>query len=734
MKEVKTPISRRYFLKSTGCLTIGFPLLSSCWSAAGASVLNDNIPSSLKRHPTINAWMEVLEDGSVRIFTGKLELGQGIRTAIAQVAAEELDMDINLIEVHLAETGRTPDESYTAGSASIENSAMSVRYAAAAGREKLLALAAQKLNTNPDQLSLKEGVIIASNGEDRLTFAEVLEGAQIEDEISLPVALKPKDQYRWVGKAVPRKDIEHMVRGEPVYVQDLRFPGMVHARVIRPTSYQAKLQGFDKEALNQQVPGLLKTVVNGSFLGVIAEEEYQAVKAQAFLQTNARWASSEPLPQDQPLQEYLKSLPARTENVLEKGSFNTSGSKKTVKATYFKPYIMHASIGPSCAVALYDQDQLHLWSHSQGVYRLRESLQAMLGMVPEQIHIKGVPGSGCYGHNGADDVAADAALLAMAYPGKHIRLQWSREDEHGWEPYGCAMIMEAEASLDTSGRVQQWRYELWSDTHSTRPGGEAANLLPARYLEQPFQMQSYGYSGGGYRNSEPYYNIPNLKIDAHFFDGPLRVSALRSLGAFANVFAIESFMDELAAQAGKDPLAFRLMHAQDERTSDLLKKLQELTRNQKAGANEGIGYAFSRYKNVAAYCAVAAKVAVDKNSGEVQVQKMWATIDAGETINLDGLKNQTEGGMIQAASWTLKEEVLFDQQHITSRNWGSYPIFRFRDVPQVEVAVIDRPDQPALGAGEAAQGPAGAAIANAVYQACGKRVRHLPIRPEKITG
>lgn len=734
MKQVQAHISRRNFLKTTGCLTIGFPLLSSCWPASGEASLNDALPRSLERHPKINAWLEVLEDGRVRVFTGKIELGQGIRTAIAQVAAEELDMDPDRVEVYLAETGRTPDEGYTAGSGSIENSAMSVRYAAAAGREKLLELAAQKLNTHTDQLTLKDGLISTSDGDSRLTFAEVLEGAQIEDEVRLPIALKPKEQYRWVGKAIPRKDIEHMARGEQVYVHDLRFPGMVHARVVHPKTYQSQLLEFDQEKLKKSISGLLKIVINGNFLGVIAEEEYQAVKAQLFLQANAKWSSPKPLPQGQPMDEYIKSLPARTENVQEKGNPGTlNDAANTLKVQYFKPYIMHGSIGPSCALALYDQDQLYIWSHSQGVYPLRESLQKMLELPLEQIHIKGVPGSGCYGHNGADDVAADAALLAMAYPGKHVRLQWSREDEHGWEPYGSAMIMEAAASLDSSGRIEYWQYDLWSDTHSTRPGGDPGNLLPARYLENPFQMQSYGYSGGAYRNAEPYYTIPNLKIDAHFFDGPLRVSALRSLGAYANIFAIESFMDELAEQAGKDPLEFRLMHSEDERAIAVMKKLQELTKNQKMEENEGIGYAFSRYKNVAAYCAVAAKMAVDKNDGTVQVQNMWAAIDAGEVINLDGIINQTEGGMIQSASWTLKEEVLFDKQHVNSLNWGSYPIFRFNDVPQVRVAVINRPAEAPLGAGEAAQGPAGAAIANAVYRACGKRVRHLPIRPEKIT-
>ncbi|GAB3333639.1 xanthine dehydrogenase family protein molybdopterin-binding subunit [Larkinella ripae] len=684
----------------------------------------------MRQQPQINAWLEVLDDGRVRVLTGKLELGQGIRTAIAQVAAEELDMEPNRVEVHLAETGRTPHEGYTAGSGSIENSAMSVRYAAAAARQKLLELAARRWNKPVDQVRLANGRVLVQGGKDQLTFAQLLNGVQLTDEVRLPVKLKPKAEYRWVGKAIPRADIEKMVRAEPVYVQDMRLPGMVHARVVRPLAYGAKLRSFDPAVLQKTVPGVLKTVVNGNFLGIIATEEYEAVQAQLIAREQAKWETAPALPDDQKLPDYIKKLPAKTRNVKETGdvkAVETTGGN-SLKASYFKPYHMHASIGPSCALALYQMEKLHIWTHSQGVYPLQEALKKMLNLPADAIHVVGVPGSGCYGHNGADDVAADAALLAMAYPGKPVRLQWSRDDEHGWEPYGSAMQMDVEARLDSSGTITHWRYGVWTDSHSTRPGGEPGNLLAARSIEKPFPQPSSGYSGGGYRNSEPYYAIPNLKIDAHFFEGPLRVSALRSLGAYGNVFAIESFMDELAEKAGKEPLAFRLAHLEDERAVAVVTKLQELTRAEKTGTGEGIGFAFARYKNVATYCAVAAKLHVDVKTAQVRVVKMWAVIDAGEVINLDGIKNQTEGGLIQAASWTLKEEVTFDKEHVSSRDWVSYPIFRFSDVPETEVVVIDRPTEKPLGAGEAAQGPAGAAVVNAIYRACGKRIRQLPVR------
>ncbi len=731
MKEnihTSSSLSRREFLKGAGCLTIAFPLFGTCWLPDTNESLEDTLPGSLKGQPQINAWLEILPEGKIRVLTGKMELGQGIRTAIAQVAAEELDMDIEKVEVHLAETGRTPHEGYTAGSGSIENSAMSVRYAAAAARQKLLELAAQQLNTKADQLDTANGRVFVRGRKQELTFAQILNGTQIKDEVRLPVKLKEKASYRLVGKAIPRKDIERMVRGEQVYIQDWRFPGMVHGRVVRPVAYEAKLISFDQTTLRQKFPGILKTVVNGNFLGLIATDEYEAIQAEAFLKEHTKWTPGQALPEED-LQTYIRKLPGKMEQVKVKGDTTHAANANSplLKASYFKPYLMHASIGPSCGIALYDHSILHVWSHSQGIYPLREALSKMLELTAEQIHIVGVPGSGSYGHNGADDAAADAALLAMAYPGKHVRVQWSREDEHGWEPYGSAIAADLEACLDQSGKITYWGSQVWTDSHSTRPGADPATLLPARHINTPFTMQSAGYTGGGHRNAEPYYAIPNLRIEAHFFEGPLRVSSLRGLGAYANIFALESFMDELAEKAGKDPLTFRLTHLEDERAIAVVKKIQELTKNEKTSKPEGIGFAFSRYKNSATYCAIAAKVSVEMGTGEVRVHKMWASIDAGEVINLDGIINQTEGGMIQSASWTLKEEVSFDSRHVNSLDWLTYPIFRFSDVPQVEVAVINRPQEKPLGAGEAAQGPTSAAIANAVYQASGKRIRHLPI-------
>jgi CO/xanthine dehydrogenase Mo-binding subunit len=681
----------------------------------------------------------------VRVLTGKIELGQGIATAVAQVAAEELELDLSQVEVLLAETGRTPDEGYTAGSNSIEASAMSVRYAAAAAREKLLGLAAQKWNVPVSALTTTRGYIRLANGarpassvEDALSFSEVLGGRQITDEVHEPVTLKPREQYRLVGTPAPRRENIPIVGGRPAYVHDLRFPGMVHARIVRPPGYGATLSRFDESAVRGKFPGLLKIVINGSFLGVVAAHEYDAIEAQQWLRENADWSDGPHLPEIAPggLPAYLKTLPVAAQKVHATGDVGLLQTNSSLKTEYFKPYLMHGSIGPSCAIAMYDNKKLDIWTHSQGVYPLRQTLAALLHIPPEDIHVKGVAGSGCYGHNGADDAAADAALIALAFPGKHVRLQWSREDEHGWEPYGSAMVMQMEALLDDTGKISHWKHTLWSDTHGTRPGGNPANLLAARYIDHPVSARPSGFSGGANRNAEPYYTIPNQLVEANFFSGPLRTSSLRSLGAYANIFAIESFMEELAVQAGKDPFAFRLLHLEDPRARDVLNRLQAITTNGSpdtyphpypATTSSGIGIAFSRYKNSGTYCAVAARVFVDASTREVRVQKMWAVVDAGEAINPDGIKNQIEGGMVQSASWTLYEQVRFDEKKITSLGWSTYPVMRCNQAPELEVVLIDRPDQPAYGAGEAAQGPAAAAIVNAIFHACGKRIRQLPV-------
>jgi len=505
---------------------------------------------------------------------------------------------------------------------------------------------------------------------------------------------------------------------------------MLHARVYRPPSYGARVISIPSDKV-EGIPGVLKLIRDGNFVGLIAKEEYQAIKALQVLQMESNWEQTSLHPaQDLLMKEMMAE--AKGEEVEKTMDRPFTENNETVIARYTKPYQMHASIGPSCAVAQFDGESLMVWSHTQGVYPLRRTLADLLDMKEENIRVKGVPGAGCYGHNGADDAAADAALLAKAHPGFPVRLQWMRYDEHAWEPYGSAMVFELMGNV-TNGRISAWRTKLWSDTHSTRPGGKAGHFLAARSLENPRKFDAGGFSAGSYRNSIPLYDFPK-EIIHHKYKGPLRTSALRSLGAYGNIFALESFMDELAYSGGIDPVRFRLDHLKNERAKEVIRLAAE-----KAGWNHyqnnngsGIGIAFSQYKNTAAYLAVVVEVQVDKAKKNYLIKKMTAAIDAGQAINPDGLKNQTEGGIIQAASWTLFEEVKYDKKGIISTNWETYPIMRFASVPEIEVHVIDRPNEKPLGAGEAAQGPVGAAIANAIFSATGSRLRDLPLKPDKI--
>ena len=718
--------NRRTFIKQLGYVSVGFSILgTACVTETHKKTAGFGDLPEKPNEDRINAWIQVLEDGRIKVLTGKMELGQGIRIAVAQVAAEELNTAIDLVEVNLAETGITANEGYTAGSHSIEASAMSIRNAAASAREILKELAGNKLKTDKKELDLKDGFIL--NGEQKVSFFEVLEGKQIEKSIDAPTEFKGKTSRKIVGRPIKRKDISKMVVGEHTFVQDLRFPGMLHARIIRPSSYTSKLKSINKKVFSAK-EGLLKLVKIGDFLGVISEEEYQAVQLQREIFANTKWETAAQLPAGD-LKSHIKNLESEAAVEEDRGDWENEIKSASIqhKASYFKPYIMHAANGPSCAVAIFQDEKLKVWTHSQGVYPLRETLAPMLDIPVDHIHVIGTPSSGCYGHNAADDVAAEVALLAKNYPGKHIRLQWMRDEEHGWEPYGTPMAFEIEAGLSSEGKIVGWKYDFWSDVHSTRPGGNPDNLLPARYLGESYKKPEGGFKGGAVRNSVPYYDIAALRTQSHIFSGPLRKSALRSLGAFGNIFAIESFMDELAHKAGKDPIQFRIDHSSDLRSIECLEKLQQKINSVKKGENQGIGVAFSRYKNSASYCAVAALVEVNED-GEASVKKMWAVIDAGECINPDGLKNQTEGGMIQAASWTIKEEVLFSEQHIISLDWNSYPIFRFPETPKTDVEVIDRVEEAPLGAGEAAQGPAGAAVVNAIFDATGIRIRNLPVK------
>jgi CO/xanthine dehydrogenase Mo-binding subunit len=488
--------------------------------------------------------------------------------------------------------------------------------------------------------------------------------------------------------------------------------------------------------------GVLNVVRDGNFLGVIAEREGQARVAARALAKSARWKTPNDLPESGGIYEWLKQANSRLEEVATKGNVDVS-STDTVRATYQRPLQAHASISPAAAVALYDESGLTVWSHAQGMYPLREAIAHALDLPIDNVRCIHSEASGCFGHNGADDAACDAAALAMSLPGRPIRLRWERADEFRWEPFGPAMQIETQAVLDDDGVITDWQYDLWSCPHTSRPRGveSAGNLIYARHKKDPLPIPPPRSipqpNGGADRNAVPLYDFDNVQVNKHLVtDIPVRGSSLRGLGAYANIFAIESFMDELAHSSGADPFEFRLRHLGDERAVDVLERLREesgWTARPEKGGGTGWGIGFARFKNLSSYLGVVMQLRVDERSREIELAKATAVCDAGLVINPDGLKAQIEGGIVQSASWTLKEQVRISSSQIETRDWSTYPILRFDEVPEVTVHLIDRPGEKSLGVGETAQGPTAAAIANAVFHATGRRLRQLPFTPDRLS-
>ena len=518
----------------------------------------------------------------------------------------------------------------------------------------------------------------------------------------------------------------------------MRLPGMLHARIVRPPSYDAQLTECDTSAV-EKLPGFVKVVRDGNFLAVVAQKEFQAIKAMKALSAAAKWKETPGLPKQDDLLRVLTSLKSDDTTIFQQSDPSAIG-QRTIEATYTRPYQSHGSIGPSCAVAQLVGDAMTVWTHTQGVYPDREGIAEMLKVPLASVRLIHVEGSGCYGHNGADDAAADAALIARALPGAPVRVQWMREQEHAWEPFGPAMVTKLKASLDGNGRIVDWNFDVWTNTHSMRPGG-AGSMLAAQHMAEPFAVPEPKPlplpAGGGDRNAIPIYKFPNAHVVHHFIPSmPVRISAMRALGAYHNVFSIESFMNELAELAGADPVEFRLKHLEDKRGRDVIERAAKefgWQNGQKAPPDRGYGFAFARYKSLAAYCAIASEVEVNRETGRPRLVRAVAAVDSGQVVNPDGLTNQIEGAIMQSMSWTLYEAVTFDDTRITSIDWQTYPILRFDAVPdKIDVHIINRPGLPFLGSGETGQGPAAASIANALANATGKRLRDLPLSRQKI--
>jgi CO/xanthine dehydrogenase Mo-binding subunit len=733
-------LDRRRVLAGGGALIVSFSLSDAFAQGQGdqpAAAPAPKPPGSLATAPYLDSWIRIDADGSITAFTGKAELGQGFKTAFQQIAAEELDVPFDSLKVVTADTTLTANEGYTSGSHSMQDSGTAVQNAAAQVRELLVAEAAQRLDLPPENFRTENGAVVAPDGQ-RFGYGDLVAHGILHVEARPTSNLKDPATYKVMGQPVPRVDIPAKVTGGAAYVQDMRLSGMVHARVVRPPSYGAQLTDCDTSAF-EKLPGVVKVVRDGNFLAVVAKKEFQAIKAMAALSAAANWKETPSLPKQDDLLRVLTSLPSQDKTIFQQSNPSVTGAR-TLEATYTRPYQSHGSIGPSCAVAQFADGAMTVWTHTQGVYPDRQGIAEMLRVPPASVRCIHVEGSGCYGHNGADDAAADAALIARALPGTPVRVQWMREQEHAWEPFGPAMVTKLKASLDGNGAIADWNFEVWSNTHSMRPGG-AGSMLAAQHMAQPFAVPAAKPiplpEGGGDRNAIPIYKFPNARVVHHFIpDMPVRISAMRALGAYHNVFSIESFMDELAAVAGADPVEFRLKHLEDPRGRDVINKAAQgfgWQKGQKPPRNRGFGFAFARYKNLAAYCAIASEVEVNRETGRPRLVRAVAAVDSGQVVNPDGLINQIEGAILQSMSWTLYEAVTFDDTRITSIDWQTYPILRFNSVPDsVEVHVINRPGQPFLGSGETGQGPAAASIANAIANATGRRLRDLPLTRKRI--
>jgi nicotinate dehydrogenase subunit B len=730
-------LSRRHFTQSLAIVVASFTLPRAALGQAPGT-----LPFSLRNNRKLEGWIRLEPDETVTVFTGKAELGQGVLTALAQIAAEELDVAFDKIRMVSADTSRGPDEQYTFGSQSIEQSGSAIRAASAQARASLLVAAARRFGAPAEDLQIKLGVIASREGK-RATFWEVASGDPdlLKGEVPATAALKKPSDYLIVGKSINRVDLPGKLTGAPSYVQDIRLPGMVFARVVRPPRYGASLIACDEAAV-RSLPGVIAVVRDGNFLAVAARREEQAIAARNALLSAARWSNDAvPLPDIADLHAELTKLRAETIVVGTAGQSEPMPDHvERVSSEYTRSYLSHASIGPSCAVACLKDGRMTVWSHTQGAFPLRGNLATVLGMNNGQVDVIHVAGAGCYGHNGADDAALDAALVARAVPGVPVKLQWMRDDEFAWSPFGPGMAMKLEAALAADGKIVDWSYDLWSNSHAMRPGQPGGvNLLASWGLSTPFSKSPPPHIpqpfGDGDRNAVPYYELPRKEIRNHLLlDAPVRNGSFRTLGSHGNIFAIECFMDELADVAGTDPIAFRLAHLRDPRARAVLEAVADhagWTPGKTGDGRYGRGMAFCRYKSIGMYAAAVVDVDVDRKTGLIKVPRVVMAADLGLVVNPDGAKNQLEGGIIQAVSLTLNEQVAFDRREITSRDWSGYPILTFPEIPRIEIRLMDRSDS-SLGAGEGSLPPTSAALANAFAHATGRRLRELPMTAERV--
>ena len=695
------------------------------------------LPASLIDHPRLDQWLAFDLPGRVTVMTGKVELGQGILTALVQIAADELDVAPARIDLVSGATMRTPNEGYTAGSLSTSISGGAIRLVCADARGQLLALAAEGLRCAVAELSIDDGSILRGGAATGLDWWSLASRLDLGREVRGTAPVKRAAEHRQIGHDLPRRDLPAKLFGA-AFIHDLAPAPLLHARVVRAPRRFAHLASLDEAALRRAAREPVEVLREGEFLAVLAPGEQAVARASTWARERLTWSGGDALEQTFDEPSWLETLPS-VQRVVQAGpDAAAAGAHTTVRSVYSRPFLAHASIGPSCALAQFAEGRLTVLTHAQGVFPLREAIARALGLDPTTIDVEHQQGSGCYGHNGADDAAFDAALIALRRPGSWIRVLWTREDELSAAPFGAAQRVAIEATLDREGRPVRWHLDVLSPTHVARPGaGGHINLLGAEALpDGPAHRESVDFpddkGGGASRNTLALYEIPQHITHRFIPHLPVRTSALRGLGAFANVFAIECMMDELAEAAGRDPVAYRLSLLTDPRARRVVERAAAMAGwepGAEIGTGRASGLAFSRYKNTAAYLALVVEVEVDE---AVRVTRVWCAADAGLVVSPDGARNQIEGGIIQGASWALKEQVRFADGRVVTDTWETYPILRFSEVPEIAVDLVGDPHDPILGVGECAQGPIAGAIGNAVARALGIRLRDLPLTRDRV--
>jgi CO/xanthine dehydrogenase Mo-binding subunit len=722
-------LSRREFLKAGGALVVSFTLVPETIAQqppAGVAFASRTLDPA-----EVDGFIAIDADGGVTIFSGLVDLGQGLRIAIPQMAAEELGVDLARVTLIEGDTALCPNQGSTAGSRGTPVGGVQIRQAAATARATLVGLAAEKLGKPASELEVAHGEVRPKGGGASIRYGELVGGRKLALKVDAKAPLKDPATYLIVGKPLPRPDIPAKVTGRHVYMHDFKVDGMLHGRVVRPPAVGAKVESIDEGSI-QSIPGARIVRVN-DFVGVVAGDEWDAVSALRLIKV--RWSDAATLVGSDKVRDWMCAGPFESdETLVRKGDPEPAlaSATKRIKAEYYWPLQTHGSMGPSCAIADVKDGKATIWSASQATHRFQETIARILGVPKAAVRVVYLDGSGCYGMNGHDDAAADAALLSKAV-GRPVRVQWMREDEHGWDPKGPPQLLALEAGVTAEGAIAAWRTQMWLP--------KATASLPNMPLLGPEAAgiaQTPGITTGLIsQNGGPPYAVAHQDVRVHWLkDSPLRPSNLRAPGKIANAFAVEAFTDELAVAARRDPVEFRLAQLSDPRGIEVVKRTAALIgwqpRPSPGPGPAGRGFAYVHYKNNETYVAMAMEVEVDRKSGAIRVRRVACAHDCGLVVNPDALRMQVEGSILQTISRTLHEEVTFDRSRVTSVDWASYPILRFPEVPAIAIDLVVRPHEPPLGAGEAASTPVAAALANAVHDACGARLRTVPFTPPRV--